>query len=156
MYYVSSLSGGVASAVATDLAIQRYGRDSVVLWFADTSWEDHDLYRFLNDCLDRWGGGMVVHTDGRTPLAVAEDKRIIPNQKLAPCTFVLKIDPFTAWLEAQPRPVTVLLGLDWTERHRMAVPKERYEAFEGVTVDFPWSGVRARWAVALLRFGTGG
>ena len=137
MYYISSLSGGVSSAVATDRAIQRYGRNRVWLWFADTSWEDEDLYRFLADCMARWAGKLQTTCDGRTPLRVAEDKHIIPNQKLAPCSFVLKVDRFTEWLWRVPRPVTVLLGLDWSEIHRTHAPKRNYERIPGVYVDFP-------------------
>lgn len=137
MYYISSLSGGISSAVATDRAIQRYGRNKVWLWFADTNWEDEDLHRFLADCMARWGGKLFVSSDGRTPLQVAEDEHIIPNQKLAPCSFRLKVDRFTEWLWRVPRPVTVLLGLDWSEIHRTHAPKRHYERIPGVYVDFP-------------------
>lgn len=146
MKYVASLSGGVASAVATDRAITRYGRENVVIWFADTNWEDDDLYRFLYDCLGRWGGELALYRDGRTPLEVAEDKSIIPNQKIAPCSFALKVAPFKAYIEAQPKPLTVLLGLDWKETHRMDAPRRNYEAIEGVTVDYPleWKPIEFR------------
>ena len=33
--------------------------------------------------------------------------------------------------------MTVHLGLDWSEEHRHAKPKEVYESIEGVSVDFP-------------------
>lgn len=137
MNYIVSLSGGVASAVATDRAIQRYGRENVTLWIADTSWEDEDLWRFVGDCMQRWGGELVRYCDGRTPLQVAEDRQIIPNNRIAPCTLELKIKPFVRYLKAQPKPLTVLLGLDWKEQHRMVAPKRNYEALDGVTVDYP-------------------
>jgi hypothetical protein len=137
MRYIVSLSGGVASAVAADRTIQRYGRENVFLWFADTSAEDEDLHRFLADCIRRWGGDLVTYCDGRTPLEVAEDKQIIPNQRIAPCTLELKIKPFQRFLARQEKPVTVLLGLGWNEQHRMARPKANYEAIAGVTVDYP-------------------
>lgn len=137
MNYVASLSGGVASAVATDRAIERYEREAVTLWFGDTEWEDEDLYRFLADLMKRWGGELVSYRDGRTPLEVAAYEQIIPNQKHAPCSRSLKIRPFVKFLEAHPKPVTVLLGLDWKEQHRMAAPRKHYESIEGVTVDYP-------------------
>ncbi len=137
MQYIVSLSGGVASAVATDRAIERYGREAITLWFADTLWEDEDLYRFLADLMRRWGGELAVHRDGRTPLDVAEYEQIIPNQKYAPCSRSLKIRPFVKFLADFPKPVTVLLGLGWNEQHRMAAPKKNYEAIEGVTVNYP-------------------
>lgn len=137
MHYIVSLSGGVASAVAAELAIQKFGRSTITLWFADTLWEDEDNYRFIADCMARWGGDLTTYTDGRTPLQVAEDRMLIPNQRIAPCSLELKIKPFTAFLAAHEKPVTVLLGLDWKETHRMARPKATYEAIEGVTVDYP-------------------
>ncbi|MBT9173457.1 MAG: hypothetical protein DDT21_01858 [Syntrophomonadaceae bacterium] len=137
MHHLVSLSGGVSSAVAADRVISRYGRSNVTLWFADTLWEDEDLYRFLDDCLSRWGGELITFTDGHTPLQVAEQQKIIPNNFLAPCTFRLKIEPFTAFLKKHSKPVTVHLGLNWDEQHRMAAPKANYEAIEDVTLDFP-------------------
>lgn len=138
MRYVVSLSGGTASAVAADRAIERYGREHVHLWFADTSWEDDDLHRFQADCLRRWGGEIETHRDGRTPLEVAEQRSIIPNQKAAPCSFALKIEPFVRYVTAAAKPLTVLLGMTWAEGHRLDAPRKRYEAIEGVSVDFPW------------------
>lgn len=137
MRYIVSLSGGVASAVAAERAIERYGRAAVTLWFADVLWEDEDNYRFMADCMQRWGGELITYCDGRTPLQIAEHEQIIPNQRHAPCSRSLKIRPFVKFLEVQPGPVTVLLGLDWREQHRMAKPKVTYEALPGVTVDYP-------------------
>lgn len=146
MHYIVSLSGGVASAVAADRTIERYGRESVTLWMADTNWEDEDLWRFVYECLDRWCGELVIYRDGRTPLEVAEDHKIIPNSHIAPCSFELKVKPFTQFLKDFPKPVTVLLGMDWKETHRMAAPKRNYEAIEGVTVDYPleWKPIEYR------------
>lgn len=148
MHYIVSLSGGIASAVAADRAIQRYGTDSVTLWFADTHWEDEDLYRFLADLERHWGKRITIKSNnGRNPLIVAEDNHIIPNQKLAVCSRELKQLPFKAFLAQQPKPVTVLLGLDWRELHRHAAPRKAYTS-PGVEVDFPllWPPVSDNYA----------
>lgn len=137
MQYVMSLSGGKASAVAAERAVARYGKDVVTLWFADTAWEDEDLHRFLGECVLRWGCTFVTYKDGRNPLQVAEDVSFIPNQKRAPCTLQLKVLPFQKYVASLPKPLTVLIGLDWREQHRMVRPKAAYEAIEGVSVDFP-------------------
>lgn len=139
MHYVMSLSGGVASAVAADRAIERYGRDAVTLRFADTSWEDEDLYRFLDDLVRRWDVHLQVIRDGRTPLQVAEDRQIIPNSQIAPCSSVLKSQPFMEMDRDSPKPLTVLLGLDWREQHRVDRMIAKYAplAAEGMFVDFP-------------------
>ena len=137
MKHIVSLSGGTASAVAADRVLKRYGEENTTLWFADTSWEDEDLYRFLIDLEAYWGVTIVRYTDGRTPLEVAEKQNIIPNQKIAPCSQVLKTRPFKAYIKDLPKPLTVHLGLDFTEMHRATRPKLEYEKLSGVTVDLP-------------------
>ena len=47
-------SGGVASAVACHLALEKWG-DDVKLVFCDTSIEHPDTYRFMNDYKKRVG-----------------------------------------------------------------------------------------------------
>lgn len=137
MVHVVSLSGGTASAVAASRVIECYPLAQIFLWFADTSWEDEDLYRFLEDLEAYWERPILRFKDGRTPLEVASDFSIIPNQKRAPCSYELKIKPFLKFLAEVPRPVTVHLGLDFTEQHRIARPKAEYEALPGVIVDTP-------------------
>ena len=63
MLHIVSLSGGAASAVAADRVIARYGLADVHLWFANTGWEHPDLFRFLADCLLRWGGRLDPGTN---------------------------------------------------------------------------------------------
>lgn len=137
MKIISSISGGLSSAVCTQRAIDRYGKENVICWFADTNWEDEDLYRFKDECLEKWGCEYIEYKDGRNPLEVSHDEHVIPNNSLAPCTFRLKIDPFKKFILDYPKPVTVVLGLGWEEQHRMVNPKKRYEEIEGVTVEFP-------------------
>lgn len=150
--FIVSLSGGIASAVAADRAIERYGRDAVRLWFADTSWEDPDLHRFMRDCMQRWGGELVVHKDGKTPLQVAEDRQIIPNNRMAPCSFELKIAPFRRYLQTLADRPTILLGLDWREQHRHVAPKRNYGEL-GYLVDFPllWKPIEYRPYVDVVK-----
>lgn len=159
MYYIARLSGGTASAVAADRAIQRFGRRKVLLRFKDTLFEDEDLYRFLRDLMRRWGGRLYHHIDGRTPLVVAEQKHIIPNSGMAPCSFELKIAPFERWLWRLPKPVTILSGLGWQEPQRInkilhyhkhrgkwRAPQGFARRIPGVYEDFPllWQPIEHR------------
>ena len=107
MKHIVSISGGSASAVAADRVIERYGSDSTILWFADTLYEDEDLYRFLIDLENRWDRKIVRYTDGRTPLQVAEDRKLIPNNWAAPCSYELKQKPFKEYIAALDKPMTV-------------------------------------------------
>jgi len=137
MKHIVSLSGGTASAICADLVMKKYGRDNVTLFFMDTNWEDEDLHRFLNDLESYWEKEIVKVKDGRTPLQVGEDVKFILNSRVRQCSFQLKIKPFTNMIKKHEKPVTVHLGLDWSEEHRMAAPKKQYEEIEGVSVDYP-------------------
>lgn len=111
----------------------------------------------------RWGGDLTAFRDGRTPLQVAEDRQIIPNANIAPCSSELKSKPFTDADRAGIKPVTRLLGLDWRELGRVKRMRERYVALEaeGLFVDFPllWQPyefrpyveVVASWGIAIPR-----
>lgn len=163
MRYAISLSGGTASAVAADRAIARYGRDAVQITFADTSYEDEDLHRFLGDLRARWGGEVVRLCDGRNPLQVAEDKQMIPTSSAAPCSFELKVKLLDAFDRAQPKPLTRLMGLDWREMDRVDRMRAKYapRAQEDWFVDFPllWAPIEFRpyaevvrsWGIAVPR-----
>ncbi len=147
--HIVSLSGGFSSAVAAIRVIQRYGKDDVRLWFADTSWEDEDLYAFL-DWFEVWVGMPIVrYQDGRTPLQVAEDQQIIPNSMIAPCTIHLKLRPFVTYVKGlleAGHSVTVYIGYNWSEPHRMEITRSNYAKL-GVECVFPlveWSPVEYR------------
>lgn len=136
MRYVMNLSGGTASAVAAQRAIERYGRD-VSLWFADTSFEDEDLYRFLLDLEAKWDRPIHRLADGRTPLQVFEDQHIIPNSKIAPCSRTLKGELLDRVVGMMVKPVTQLVGMSWQEQHRIDKMQAIYAKKDGIFVDFP-------------------
>jgi len=124
MYYIVSLSGGTQSAVSAERALERYGAGKVWLAICDTKNEHDDLWRFHNDCVERWRKvyGVTrchVFADGRDPYQLAEQKSLIPNQYLAPCSNDLKREVLLKWLWRVPKPVTVLLGYSWNEQHRI-------------------------------------
>lgn len=138
--HIVSVSFGVASVVAADIVIQRQGRENVVLWFADTCWEDEDLYRFKHDCLNRWGGDVVLSQGNRRPPDIWVEERIVPNRSVCPCSRVLKIEPFKKFLTGFfYKPVIVHLGMDWGDerRGRCASPRRNYEKLSGVIVHYP-------------------
>lgn len=145
MKHVGSFSTGLSSAVMITRLIARYGREAVEIVTTDTLFEDDDNWRFSNAMRQFWGGTVTVLTEGHTPYQVAFDQHIIPNQKIAPCTFKLKIAPFLAYLERFEKPVTVHVGYDFAEAHRCAKTKAAY-AVHGYEVDFPllWKPIEFR------------
>lgn len=157
MKHIVSFSTGLSSAICVERVLDRYGWDDVLIVFMDTLQEDSDNYRFMRDCQQRWPQ-IITLTEGRTPYQVSEDKQIIPNQKIAPCTFVLKIELFRWWLERfrdQQRrwpQVTVHLGYDYAEVHRCGPNAEAYRKL-GWWVDFPllWKPYENRRYVDVVR-----
>ncbi|MBA2397061.1 MAG: hypothetical protein H0V70_30435 [Ktedonobacteraceae bacterium] len=136
--YLVSLSGGLGSAIAAEWAIEQYGRAQVGLWFADVQDEDEDTYRFLHDLMARWGGILYWYTDGRRPADVWDERKIIPNSLIAPCTYILKIEPYRRFIQAMPMLPIVLIGFKQHEARRQHNCIASYkEAIPEAVVDYP-------------------
>lgn len=119
MIYCVSVSGGLGSFVAAEIAIAEYGRENVRLVFCDTLIEDPDLYRFLDDTEKALGLNILRLKDGRNPWEVFRDVKFMGNSRTAHCSSVLKRDVFEEWIKRLSGPVTLILGIDWTEEHRL-------------------------------------
>jgi hypothetical protein len=113
-------SGGAGSWAAAERVIERHGKENTCLLFADTSMEDEDLYRFLNDAEKILGLRVTYLREGRDPWQVFRDVRFLGNTRIDPCSRVLKREFIRAWLEKNfdSDNVTIYLGMDWTEIHR--------------------------------------
>lgn len=132
--HVVQFSGGACSFFAAKRVIERYGKDRVVLLFADTKMEDEDLYRFLEDCEAHLGMPIIRIADGRTPWEVFFAERFLGNSRVDPCSKILKRELLWSWLERNAPKATVHVGLDWTEEHRL----ERLRNYRpGVIIEAP-------------------
>jgi hypothetical protein len=122
-------SGGLGSWGAARRAISEYGVDNVTLLFADTLIEDQDLYRFLDEATASLGVPLTRIADGRTPWDVFRDVRFIGNTRIDPCSRILKRDLMRSWVEqhCSPEDATVIMGIDWTEIHRLDRARPRWE-----------------------------
>ena len=146
MNHVISFSTGLSSALTVERVLSTYNPEDCHIVFMDTLWEDDDNYRFMGELADRWldlyGVEIITITEGRTPLDVARDVQLIPNQKVAPCTFVLKIEPFVNWMTNQfgkgdsAQQVTVHIGYDYSEVHRCEATTRNYNK-AGWSVHYP-------------------
>ena len=56
-------SGGITSAVACKLAIEKYGKDNCKVIMLDTGNEHEDTYRFLKDCEEWYGLSIEILTN---------------------------------------------------------------------------------------------
>lgn len=129
--YVAMVSGGIASwAAARRIKDQMTDGDSLTLLFADVApevprsphvGEDADAYRFLRDAAGDLDAELVTVRDGRDIWQVFRDDRFLGNTRLANCSKLLKQVPCRAWLveHRDPADTTVVVGIDWTETHRI-------------------------------------
>jgi hypothetical protein len=128
MMHVNMLSGGKGSWAAGKLVAAAHGTAGLVHLFADTLWEDADLYRFLPEAVANVGGRFVRVCDGRTPWQVFRDRRCVGNARMAPCSVELKVRPCREWLLANADPAETVLhfGIGWHERHRLGAIRENW------------------------------
>jgi hypothetical protein len=131
MTYIVSYSGGLGSFMAAKLTIDKHGPEKVRLVFTDTKTEDPDLYRFITETSDKLGVELVQLADGRDIWQVFEDVRYHGNNRVDPCSRVLKRDLFRRWLESQYRPdeCVIVFGIGPNEAHRMKTIMERWAPY---------------------------
>jgi hypothetical protein len=124
--HVVQFSTGAGSAEVAYRVATMHGVVDLVLLTADTRVEDEDNWRFAREVvadlgISPWQWIMVA--DGRTPMQVGRDHRVVPNNRMAVCSRVLKRELLRRWIDehCNPYETTIYLGYDWTE-------PERYEA----------------------------
>jgi hypothetical protein len=142
---VVQFSTGIGSAEVARRVIERHGRENVALLTADTMVEDEDNWRFGREVVaalgmeDRW----TILRDGRTPMQAGRDARVVPNNRMAVCSRVLKRDLLRAHIEANydPADTVIHLGFDWTEPHRLAASVEPWKPWQiaAVLMDPPYA-----------------
>lgn len=90
---ISWFSCGAASAVATKLALEKYG--AVDIYYTDTGLEHEDNPRFIADC-EKWFGREVTilkSTEYKDAMEVCEKSRYLSSPQGAPCTGAMKKAP---------------------------------------------------------------
>lgn len=131
MEHINMYSGGRGSWLQSILLAERYGAENVLNLFTDTLIEDEDTYRFIDQTTKQSGIELVRLADGRTPWEVFKDVKWIGNSRLAQCSHLLKQKPARKWIEDhyKPEEVTLYVGIDWTEDHRMPRIIENWEPY---------------------------
>lgn len=131
MKHIVSYSGGLGSAITAKMVVDRFGKENTILLFADTLMEDEDLYRFNSDIETILDVSITTIEEGRTPWQVFEDVKYIGNTKVDPCSRVLKRDLIRKWLGSNytPEDVTVWIGIDCTEMHRLEPVVEKNKPY---------------------------
>lgn len=136
MRHVVFFSGGIGSYMTAKRVIEKHGAENVDLLFTDTKIEDEDLYRFINESVEKLGANYIYLADGRDPWQIAKDVRFLPNSRIAQCSHLLKQKPAKDHIFANydPENTVLYLGIDWTEEHRRNAPIKNWSPFK---VEFP-------------------
>lgn len=133
---VVQFSTGGASAEVLFRVAERDGVADTLALTADTLVEDDDNWRFARDVIRKVGCRWVVLADGRTPMGVGSDLRVVPNNRMAVCSRVLKRELLRAWIDehCDPTDTTIHLGFDWWEQDRIDAARPNWQPY---VVDFP-------------------
>jgi 3'-phosphoadenosine 5'-phosphosulfate sulfotransferase (PAPS reductase)/FAD synthetase len=121
MLQLISFSGGLGSFMAAHLTVRDYGAESCKLIFCDTKTEDPDLYRFVDETSILLGCEVVRLCDGRTIWEVFTDVRFHGNNRIDPCSRILKRDLFKKYVASNyiPDECNIVVGIGGVEQHRM-------------------------------------
>jgi hypothetical protein len=132
MKHIVMYSGGIGSYLAARRVIKKYGKNKTTLLFTDTLMEDEDLYRFLYESTCYLGVELVYLREGRDVWQVFRDTKFLGNSRIAPCTRILKQQLARTWIEKNftPEEVTLYLGIDWSEDHRLEKVKINWSPFK--------------------------
>ena len=113
---ISWFSCGAASAVATKLAIEKYGE--VDIYYIDTGSEHDDNPRFIVDC-EKWFGRSVTILKSdkyADAMEACEKSRYLSSPQGAPCTGAMKKEPANGiWKLGDVE----IFGYTADERHRL-------------------------------------
>lgn len=121
MKHLVQFSTGAGSAEVAWRVVAQHGAENVVLLTADTRKEHADNWRFAREVVARLGCEWTVLADGRTPMQVGRDRKVVPNNRMAVCSQILKRELLRRHIDAtyDPADTVVYLGFDWTEQHRI-------------------------------------
>lgn len=136
MKHVVFFSGGACSYCAAKRVVEKFGKENVVLLFTDTKIEDEDCYRFIDEAAQKLDVKLIKIADGRTPFEVYKDNGFLGNNRIAPCSHILKQKTARDYIFShyEPQDTVLYLGLDWSETHRFASPRRNWQPF---MVEYP-------------------
>lgn len=137
MNHIVFFSGGKSSFTVAHLIKERYPNDNILLYFTDTKWEDEDLYRFIHEASDKLELPLLKHADGRNPLQLMYEQKVIFNSRIGNCSRHLKMKVADNFIRKgiEPKEVkwynkkylkndnfrddpSLYFGIGWDEAHR--------------------------------------
>ena len=97
--HIVSFSGGMGSFAEAKSCVDKYGKENVLLLFADTLMEDEDLYRFKDEVVEFLGCELVTLCYGKTPWELFEEQKFVANSRLDVCSRMLKRELLIKWVK---------------------------------------------------------
>jgi len=131
--HVVLLSGGLSSSFTLHHVVKQYGRESVVALHTDTTWEDEDNYRFIDEVISHHNVNIAHRIDGRTPPEVWFKTRYLVGKNLAKCSLELKTKQTLKYvddLQSQGIEPILYFGIGKEEEHRAINLSYRYAPVE--------------------------
>jgi hypothetical protein len=95
---IVNFSGGLCSFWAAQREIAQYGRNNVILLFADVLIEDPDLYRFNKDASEYLGIPIIRISLELTPWQLFRREGMIANDRFPICSKMLKRELLNSWM----------------------------------------------------------
>lgn len=123
-------SGGICSHLAAKRWVQ--AGNSPTLLFSDTGVEDDDLYRFVSDGAQWLGCELVIVKAEFSFEEMCIKQNALPNDRMPFCSRELKVEPAKKWLSDHANIQTIVVGLDWTETHRLPKVAARWGGYSVV------------------------
>lgn len=142
-------SGGKGSFAVADYVKTHYPDDNILLYFTDTKWEHPDLYRFLYEGADALELPLLIHADGRDPIQLMFDEKVVFNSRIGVCSIKLKAGVSSDYLRFDKVPneerwynkeylksddfkndPVLYFGIDWTEEHRRHGIEKNWQPYE--------------------------
>jgi hypothetical protein len=129
--HVVFFSSGKASWLAAKIVAEKFGTDKLWLVFADTTIEDIDNYRFLEEAAANVGGQLIRLKDGRNPWNIFKEKRFI-NHRASDCSIELKVKPCENWINTNfsPDDTVLYFGIGFEELERMEAIAKNWHPFQ--------------------------
>lgn len=131
MKHVVQFSTGIGSAEVLRRVVAEHGAKNVVALTADTLVEDEDNWRFAREVIKLVGCEWITLAVGRTPMQIGRDVRVIPNNRFAVCSRILKRELLRKFIDEHysPEDSIMYLGFDWTEPHRFEAAKKPWAPY---------------------------
>jgi hypothetical protein len=97
--HIISFSGGMGSFAEAKSCVDKFGKENVLILFADVLMEDADLYRFVDECVSFLDCEFVRVSLEKTPWDLFKEIRFIGNTIVDRCSSDLKRDLLIGWID---------------------------------------------------------